>query len=128
MNVHSKFKVVPATAASKAPVRPRKRQPHLVLTAMNIAHASRGARERAFLAATWIRGGLTISEPTVALAARVFNANGGVIRDALDELAGTETTSAFGSIWAAMTPTERADFFRDHITEAWTALEMATAA
>ena len=126
MNFHnSKLKPVLATPTAAPP--PRKRRPHLILTARNIAHASRGTRERAYLAATWIRGGLTIIKPTVALAARVFNANGGAICDALDELAGTETTSALGNIWAVMTPIERADFFRGHLTEVWTALEMVTA-
>jgi hypothetical protein len=117
MNFYSKTKPVLAT-----PISAPKRRPHITLSGRNLAHASRGCAERAYLAAAWIRGGLTISRPTVALAARVFHANGGAINDALDAFAGTETTSAFGNIWVAMTPNERADFFRGHLTEVWTAL------
>lgn len=121
----STLKLVPASA----PVHPRKRQPpHIILTAQNLAKAARSPRERALLAALWIRGGLTIAEPTVMLAARVFDVGPSTLHDAIDNLADTAITSAQDASWAAMTPTERADFCLTHLTEVWTALEMATAA
>jgi hypothetical protein len=120
MNFHSRLTVEPAT--------PRKRRPHIVLTGRNLAHADRGPWERAFLAAAWVRGGVTLTDPTLKMAAKVFDVSVATLGAALNQLAGTEHASAHDAIWAAMTPTERADLFRDHLTEVWTALEMATAA
>lgn len=88
---------------------PRKRrQPHVVLSAQNIARSKPSARERARLAALWVRGDLTITRPPVVLAAHAFDVSASAIYDAIDELDDIELVSPR----AAMTPADKVDFVK----------------
>jgi DeoR/GlpR family transcriptional regulator of sugar metabolism len=87
MNIHTRLESPPATPAPAAtPARPRSRRPHRLVTARNLAKATRSKRARAYLAANWVRDGATIVNRTVALASRVFGVSQQTIHTALDDL------------------------------------------
>jgi hypothetical protein len=67
------------------PLHPRKvRHEPISITAQKLAKGKFGPRLRAQLAAAWINGDLTITDPTVALAARMFDVSAPTIADAID--------------------------------------------
>jgi hypothetical protein len=101
------------------PLRPRYRcrRPHRTVTGQNLAKATRGARERAELAAEYVRGGLSILDPTVVLVARIFGVSVPMIRAALDGLECSTVTPATGALWSQMTPAEKREFVRANTAE-----------
>ena len=116
------------TTPAAAPVRPRSRRPHIVLTAQNLAKASRSKGELTCLAAGYVRGGVTVTQPTIALASRIFGVSHTAIKTALDELEqDSVATPAIDGIWVAVTPAERADFVKTHLAEIWRLVDVATA-
>ena len=111
-------------------VLPRRTCRHLVITAENLAKAHRGARERAFLAAHWILGSLTITQPTVRSATRVFRVSKPTVDAAVAELkaATTAAPSMLEDVWKQATPAERTALVSKHLNEMWHVFENATAA
>lgn len=116
--------------APKAFVRPKNPRVHILLTAENVAKATRGARERAYLAASWVLGSLTIIDPTVRLAARTFGVSVPTVRTAIADLKATTSNSEptrIDQIWSSMSPIERSGFARRHLDELWAIFDHATA-
>jgi hypothetical protein len=104
-------------------------RPHITISAQNVAKATRGARERGYLSAGWVRGEVSLIEPTIALAARVFGVSIPTVRDALDELKDVPiAVPSFDDVWLAKTSTERDAFVRKHAEELWMRFDRVTAA
>jgi hypothetical protein len=99
-----------------------------VLTGQSIAKSAhhRTPRQRAKPAAAWVKGGVYI-QPTVALAARVFQCSAKLVAEELAKLKTTRPTPA-PDAWQAMDITTKHEFVRKHLAEIWTVIETITAA
>jgi hypothetical protein len=108
------------------PVRPRKAaQQHFVITGRNLAHTSRGARERAMLAAAWVRGRLTLVQPTVTQATKMFGVSQVTINAAV-KMMPKGSTSAANAVWGGMFGTDRDQFIHEHADEILASLDRLT--
>jgi hypothetical protein len=97
-------------------VRPPQRPPHSFISAQSIAKASRSKSERAFLAARWIAGSLSIQKPTAILAGLVFGVSPTATKSAL-KIFNFKTASAIEAAWGETLYLEREAFIRDHANE-----------
>jgi len=76
---------------------------HVLIRAQSIAKGHRDRREAARLAALWVANRLTIVEPTVASATRVFGVSQPLINEELAELrASSANKTARDAIWDAL--------------------------
>jgi hypothetical protein len=115
------------TAATVHPRQPRR---HLHITGENLAKARRGARERAFLAAHWVCNALTLTNPTVRLAARTFGVSVPMVTAMVTKLQAVTvaTPATIDAVWACMSAADRDQFCRDHLADLWERFDRATAA
>jgi hypothetical protein len=120
------FDPAAARPVTSPPTR-REKFPHQALSGQCIAKSRRGPRELAVLAVLWLRGGLTITRPTVKMASAVFGVSIPLIREMAGEMAihGTTPRESIDAYWTSMTLAERAAFFRGRVDEVWQALELA---
>ena len=84
-------------------------------------------RERAGYAARWKLGEVQV-DPTLRLAATVFDVSIPLIVEAIDDLkAAAPTTPTINSIWATLSGAERDAFVRRRLLEVWDAVDRTTA-
>jgi hypothetical protein len=111
------------------------RQPrrHFTISGQSVAKASWDPRGRAYRAASWILGDLTIEKPTLRQAADLFGACEAIIRRERQKI---ETTTApppafrarpIDDLWAGMSADDRDQFVRGHLLGVWDAIERVTA-
>jgi hypothetical protein len=101
-----------------------------VLTGQSIAKGARyrTPRQRAQIAANWVRGGVYV-QPTVTLAATVFGVSAKLVAEEVAKLQATTGTmpTAIEALWDSLNDTERHHFARARLGFVWKALESATA-
>ena len=113
-----------ATARLKVP------RPHMTIGGQSLAKTpNRGPRARAYQAARWVVGSLTIAKPTVALAALVFGVCEALVREEIRELeATTYAPPPIDSVWANMSAAERDAFVDARLNDLWVRFDRITAA
>jgi hypothetical protein len=114
--------------------RPERRPLHTspairILSAQNIAKAHRAAAVRSHLAAQYVLGYLLISEPTEALAARIFGISPPSVSCALAKLRTASPANAADFLafwWGCATPAHRDAFMRANLVSAWDSIDRVT--
>jgi hypothetical protein len=107
-----------------------KRAPVTVITALNVAKARRGKKERAELAAEFAKGNLLVIQPTVALASKVFEVSQTAVHHAITD-SGAHKASALpplvDQVWATLDTRSREQFVQSHLLALWDHIEAITA-
>jgi hypothetical protein len=118
--------VVKIVRPKSAPVHPRKPvRPHITISGRSLAHATRGASERARLAAAWVNGDLDIVRPTIRLAAAVFNVSVPTINAVLETIPKSSPESV-DIAWNGLYGLDRDQFVRAHADEILLILDRIT--
>jgi hypothetical protein len=95
--------------------RPR----HTFITAFQVAKGKHSKSELTFMAARWVLGLLTILNPTVILASKIFNVSPSAIHRAIKQLGGHIVMRPLISAWTEALYFDRKQFAEDHADEFW---------
>ena len=119
------LQVTPPTTFERS-VRLKVSRPHRTITGQALAKTpNREPRERAYQAARWVRGSLTINNPTLRMAAQTFGVCEALIRQAIRELEGT-TFAPPPIDWTGRSDADRDAFVGANLIDLWDRIDRLT--